>query len=127
MASSSADAARAAVARAIVALERACLDADAAFVERRWPDVRSAFHRQSALTGELARIFSEAPDVAPDRDEKVARRMRGVFTFREDQLRRMRAYRDEVGERLRAIGKINAFSRTIGRRVSRIGVVDGQY
>ncbi len=127
MASSSADAARAAVARTIVALERACLDADAAFVERRWPEVRSAFQTQAALTAELERMFGESPDMAPAQDAKVARRVQGVYAYREDQLRRMRAYRDAVAERLRAIGKMKAFSRAIGRRVSRIGAVDGRF
>lgn len=125
MASPSADAARDAVARTIVALERACLDADRAFSERRWPGVRSAFRAQSELTAELGRIFAETPDVAED--AKVVRRVQGVYAFRDEQLRRMRAYRDEVGERLRTIGKMKAFSRAVGRRVPRIGVVDGQY
>ncbi len=124
---SSADAARAAVARTIVALERACLDADAAFVERRWPDVQSALRAQVTLTAELGRLFADEPDVAPPQDAKVARRVQGVYAYREEQLRRMRAYRDDVRERLHTIGKINALSRSIGRRVQRMGVVDGQF
>ncbi len=123
---SSADEARSAVAHAIVALERSCLDADAALVERRWPDVRAAFGCQVALTSELARLFAETPAISPANDEKVAHRVRGIYVYREDQLRRLRAYRDDVLERLTTIGKMKAFSRSIGRRVNRMGI-DGQY
>ena len=122
---SSADDARAAVARTIVALERSCLEADAAFVERRWPDVDAALREQTALTAELARLFAGDPAIAPPQDAKVARRVHGVYAYREEQLRRMRAYRDDVRERLQAIGKMNALSRSIGRGAPRMGVVDG--
>jgi len=125
---SSADiAAREAVVRAIIALERACLDAESAFVERRWADVRSAFGRQSALTFDLGRLFAEAPETAPASDAKVARRIRGILAYRDDQLRRMRAYRDEVGERLNSVGKVNALARSLGRGDMRPRLLDGQF
>ena len=107
-----------AVARAIIDLERSCLEAESAFVGLRWDDVRAAFARQSALTFELGRLFADAPQTAPDADPKVGRRIRGILAYRDDQLRRMRAYRDEVGERLSSIGKVNALSRSLGRRVT---------
>ena len=127
MHSSVEDAPRDAVVRAIIALERSCLDAESAFVERRWDDVRAAFGRQSALTFDLGRLFAEAPATAPEHDPKVARRIRGILAYRDDQLRRMRAYHDEVGERLNSIGKVNAFSRSLGRRAPRPRLLDGQY
>jgi hypothetical protein len=124
---SSAEAARDAVVRAIIALERSCLDAESAFVERRWPDVEAAFGRQSALTADLSRLFAAAPETAPANDAKVARRVSGILAYRDDQLRRMRAYRDDVTTRLRSIGKVNALSRTLGRRAARSHVLDGQF
>ena len=111
---SSAEGARAAVADVIVALERSCLDAEAAFVERRWDDVERAFGAQSRLTGELGRLFADAPEAAPESDEKVALRVRGILVYRDDQLRRMRAYHEEVENRLLSIGKVRALSRSIG-------------
>lgn len=120
-------AAAAAVARAIVALERACLAADAAFLERRWNDVHAALAAQGTLTEELRGLFETAPETAPARDAKVAQRLAGVLAFRGEQLRRMEAYRDEIGARLRSIGKVRAFSRSIGRRPNAARVLDGQY
>ena len=124
---SSAEPARDAVVRAIIALERSCLDAESAFVERRWADVEAAFDRQTALTGDLGKLFAAAPEASPANDAKVARRVRGILAYRDDQLRRMRAYRDDVGTRLRSIGKVNALSRTLGRRAARGHLLDGQY
>ncbi|HEX3469193.1 MAG TPA: hypothetical protein VHT05_14025 [Candidatus Elarobacter sp.] len=115
------------VVRTIIALERSCLDAESAFVNRRWNDVGTAFSTQRELTGELRRLFSLAPEAAPANDQKVARRMRGVLAYRDDQLRRMRAYHDDVGERLRSIGKVRALARTIGRRRASGRLVDGTY
>jgi hypothetical protein len=112
---SSAETPREAVVRTILELERACLDADAALVERRWADVRAAFALQSTLTGELGALFAANPELAPAQDEKVARRILGVLRYRDDQLRRLTAYRDEVGRRLRAIGSVRALSRSIGK------------
>ncbi len=111
---SSADAGGAAVAEAIVALERSCLEAEAAFVERRWDDVERAFVAQARLTGELGRLFAGAPQSAPEHDPKVAQRVRGILVYRDDQLRRMRDYHAEIESRLLSIGKVRALSRSIG-------------
>jgi hypothetical protein len=121
---SSAETPREAVVRTILALERSCLDADAALVERRWSDLEAAFAVQTRLTDELAELFRNAPDVAPENDAKVAERVRGVLVFRDDQLRRLCAYRDEVGRRLRAIGQVRDLSRTIGKAVASPAFVD---
>ena len=111
---SSADTARAAVADTILALERSCLEAESAFVERRWDDVERAFGAQSALTGELGRLFVAEPQTAPENDVKVEQRVRGILAYRDDQLRRMRVYHADVESRLQSIGKVRALSRSIG-------------
>jgi hypothetical protein len=112
----SAKTAREEIARTIVALERSCLDADTALVEKRWPDVDSAFSRQTALTEQLVRLFEAVPSCAPANDPKVEERVRGILAYRADQLRRMQAYHAEIAARLENIGKVNALSRSIGRR-----------
>jgi hypothetical protein len=124
---SRADAGRDGVARTIVALERSCLDADAAIVERRWDDVGAALRAQAALTEELAALFDAAPHAAPDNDAKVATRVRGILAYRDDQLRRLRAYHAEVGTRLNSIGRVNAFARSLGKSAHSARVLDGQY
>ncbi len=113
--------------RTIIALERSCLDADAAIVGRRWDDVGAAFRAQAALTEELAALFGAAPHAAPAQDAKVAQRVRGILAYRDDQLRRLQAYRGEVGTRLRAIGQVNAFARGLGKRANSARLLDGQY
>ena len=120
---SPADAARDGVARTIVALERSCLDADAAIVERRWDDVGAALRAQAALTEELAALF----DAAPVDDAKVQQRVRGIIAYRDDQLRRLQGYHAEVGTRLQSIGRVNAFARSLGKRANAARLLDGQY
>ncbi len=124
---SPADAARDEVARTIVALERSCLDADAAIVERRWDDVGTAFRAQAALTAELAALVDAAPHAAPANDAKVAQRVQGIIAYRDDQLRRLQGYHAEIGTRLQAIGRVNAFARTLGKRANSARLLDGQY
>ncbi|MEA2688833.1 MAG: hypothetical protein QOJ39_77 [Candidatus Eremiobacteraeota bacterium] len=124
---SSADAALDAVVETIIALERSCLDADGALVERRWTDLDAAFSAQTALTERLARLFASTPHTAPASDAKVARRVRGILAYRDDQLRRLRAHRDEVGTRLSSIGKVNAFSRSFGKPAQAAHLLDGQF
>ena len=123
----SAEGAHGAVARTIVELERSCLSADAALVERRWSDVDELFGVQAELTARLARLFESAPETAPANDARVAERVRGILVYRDDQLRRLEAYRDEVAGRLSAIGKVNAFSRSFGKRGAAAQLLDGQF
>lgn len=115
------------VVRTIIALERSCLEADAALVERRWPQVDAAFRAQSKLTNDLERFFEAAPEIAPASDAKVAQRLRGILAYRADQLRRLRSYRDDVATRLSSIGKVNAFSRSFGKHVQAAQLLDGQF
>jgi PAS domain-containing protein len=124
---SPADAAREDVVRTIIALERSCLDADAAIVERRWDDVGTAFRTQAALTEELAGLFEAAPDAGPAADAKVAQRVQGIVAYRDDQLRRLQGYHAEVGTRLDSIGRVNAFARTLGKSANSARLLDGQY
>lgn len=99
----------------ILSLERACLDADAALVERRWPDVTAALDVQGRLTAQLAALFERAPHLSPSGDAKVAKRLEGVLAFRDDQLRRLHALRDEIGRRLETIGRARDLSRALGQ------------
>ncbi len=124
---SSADTAYDAIVAAVIALERSCLEADAALAERRWPDLESALRVQAELTAELARLFDATPQLAPANDPKVARRIDGIVAYREDQLRRLRAYRDETASRLSSIGKVNAFARSFGKGSAAAQLLDGQY
>jgi hypothetical protein len=124
---SSAETARDAVARTIIALERACLDADAALVERRWPQLDAVLRAQAALESQLRALFVAAPETAPAADAKVEQRLRGILAYRDEQLRRLRAYHSDVALRLSSIGKVNALSRSLGKRVTSAQLLDAQY
>jgi hypothetical protein len=97
----------------ILALERSCLSADAALVERRWDDMRTAVSEQSRLTARLAALFAEAPEWGRA-NPRVQKRLTGVLAYREDQLRRLCAYRDDVAGRLRSASKMRAFRLGVG-------------
>ena len=123
---SSAEAAHDAVVRAIIELERSCLDADAALVEWRWDGVAAALDQQAALSDELVRLFAAEPAAAPARDARVAQRLHGVLAYRDEQLVRLRAQRDEIGRRLHAVGKLRELSRTVGRHEPAAALFDTQ-
>jgi hypothetical protein len=116
-----------AVVRTIIELERICLAADAALVEHNWSEVEASFRAQADLTARLARLFESAPETAPAKNEKVAERVRGILVYRDGQLRRLESYRDEIAGRLSAIGKVNAFSRSFGKRAAAAQLLDGQF
>jgi hypothetical protein len=124
---SSAETPREAVVRILLALERSCLDADAALSELHWPEVESALAAQACLTGDLGALFEAAPELAPERDEKIAARVHGILSYREDQLHRLQAFNAEVGTNLQSIGRMNNMSRSIGREDAAGKVLDGQY
>ena len=121
-----AEATRDAIVDTILDIERSCLEADAAIAERRWRDIDAAFAAQAALTQRLAELFAAAPQNAPAEDAKVAQRVRGILAYREDQLSRLQAYRDEVGLRLNSAGKLRALSRSIGAPVTAAGFLDSR-
>ena len=124
---SSAETARDAVGRTIIALERSCLDADAALVERRWPQLDAILRAQTALESQLRALFVAAPETAPTADAKVQQRLRGILAYRDEQLRRLRAYHSDVALRLSSIGKVNALSRSLGKRIPSAELLDAQY
>lgn len=102
---------------AILAMERSCLEVESALVERRFEDAQKGLLVQGLLTDELRRLFELQPAYAPASDPAVAKRIAGIYSFREEQLRRLRAYRDEVSNRLDGIARVRRFNRGIGRHV----------
>jgi hypothetical protein len=116
-----------AVVRTIIALERSCLEADAAMLENRGDDVEAAFRAQADLTAELARLFAANPETTPENEPKVAQRLDGILAYRQEQVLRLQAYRDEIASRLSTIGKVNALSRSFGRYNEAAHHLDGQY
>ena len=72
-------------------------------------------------------MYGDRTQTAPANDAKVARRVNGIVAYRDDQLRRLQAYRDDVATRLSSIGKVNAFSRSFGKHAQAAHLLDAQY
>lgn len=103
------------------------MDADAALVEHRWPELGAALRAQAVLEVQLRALFDAAPETAPAANVKVEQRIRGILAYRDEQLRRLRAYHSDVALRLNSIGKVRALSRSLGRRAASAQLLDAQY
>ena len=106
------------VVETILRLERSCLRAEKALASGALEGVQAAIGEQNALQAELFGHFAAEPALSPANDRTVAKRVAGILAYREDQLRRLSAYRDEIGRRLSLIGKVRNFNRAIGRHVA---------
>lgn len=113
----SAETLRAAVEREVAALERLCSEMEAALAGRKWIALQRSFGDARRISHALKNAMEHA---APVRDElfdaRVRARVARVVAARDDQLARLRSYRDAVSERLQAIAKHKAFARAIGAR-----------
>ena len=93
---------------AIVALERSCLDAEAALVERRWTDVDARVSSAGrADRTSSTRLFAAAPETAPANDAQGrAARARDPRVSRRSAARGCARITPSVATRLRSIGKV---------------------
>lgn len=113
----SADALRGGVEREMAALEQLCVDMETALAARRWAALHGFFGDARRLGHALKNAMENAASVRDeDFDARMHARIRRVSAVRDDQLARLRAYRDAVSERLQAIAKHKAFARAIGAR-----------
>ncbi|MGH7684059.1 MAG: hypothetical protein ACREMT_06930, partial [Vulcanimicrobiaceae bacterium] len=85
-------------------LEEECAQAEAALRAQQWDVLEGSFCDQrrtrQAIVNELAAAACDVRTL-PD----VFMRLQAIFTFREDQLRRLKAYRVEVSRRLQITRK----------------------
>ena len=95
-------------------LEEECAQAEAALRARRWDALETSFSNQrrtrQAIVNELAAAACDVRTL-PD----VFTRLQAIFTFREDQLRRMQAYRVELSRRLQLTRKWKDAARSARR------------
>lgn len=106
-----------AVEREVGALEHLCDDMEAALASRKWTALQRSFGDARRISHALKNAMENAATVRDERfDARIQARIRRVFSVRDDQLARLRAYRDAVSERLQAIAKHKAFARAIGAR-----------
>ena len=88
----------------LLELEEQCAQAEVALRGRKWNELEQSMCDQrrirQAIVNELAAAECEIQTL-PD----VFARLQAIFTFREDQLRRLQAYRAEVSRRLQLTRK----------------------
>jgi flagellin-specific chaperone FliS len=103
-------------------LETECAHAEVALRSRNWPKMRESLYDQrrtrQAIVNELA-ASSRALESIPE----VATRLRAIFAFRADQLRRLAAYRNDVSEHLRTARKWKDASRAARRSIGPTPVI----
>lgn len=113
----SAETLRAAVEREVTALEHLCDDMEAALAGRKWIALQRSFGDSRRLSHALKNALESAASVRDDTfDARIYARIRRIYAVRDDQLSRLRSYRDAVSERLQTIAKHKAFARAIGAR-----------
>ena len=110
-------AARGAVEREVVELERLCSDLERALVAGDWNTVGNALRSSRRATHAFLNAMESA---APYRDEAFDRaintRMRRVFDIREDQLARLETFNGDIGERLKTLSRWKAYAGSIGSK-----------
>lgn len=105
-------------------LEQACVAVEKALREQRWSDCDPIWNRQRRLTHELELSLRDLPVGTPERalaQKRVAR----VAKYRENQLKRLRAFHAGIAKRLATLERYRAFAKTVQAPRSRI--LDGTY
>ncbi len=118
-----------AVAVEINTLERLCVEIDAAFGAREWARLdRAIADSRKAMHG-LENAMAEA---LPYRDEAFDRaafaRLQEIYSYRHERLEALRAYHDEIGNRLRQISRWKSYARSMGTprdAMQRSSLIDG--
>jgi phage gp29-like protein len=111
---------RAAVEREVVELERLCGVLERHLVAGNWNEASRALQDARRVTHGFLNAMEAAQPVRDEAfDRAIHARMRRVFDVREDQLSRLRAFRDATGERLAAFARWKSFARSIGAKKAR--------
>ena len=111
---------RDAVEREVCELERLCGTLETSLVSGNWEGAAGALRDCRRVTHAYLNAMEAAAD---DRDEEFDReihaRLRRVFDVRQDQLARLQAFHDGVGERLAMFARWKAFARSMGAKKAR--------
>ena len=111
---------RDAVEREVVELERLCRALEDSLVAGKWDDVSATLRDSRRVTHAFLNAMEAAADARDEEfDKAIYARMRRVFDIREDQLNRLEAFHNQVGERLQNISRWKEFARSIGAKKAR--------
>lgn len=101
-------------------LERLCVALEHDLVGGRWDEASQRLRDTRRVTHALVNAMDAA---APYRnasfEEAVTERVRRVYDLRDDQLRRLQEYHDQIGERLHTFSRWKSFARSIGAKSAR--------
>ncbi len=96
--------------------EEECAQAEVALRGRKWDDLRRIMFNQGRIRQAIINdIAAENADIRAM--PEVHMRLQAIFTFRNDQLRRLTAYRTEVSRRLQITRKWKDAARSARRGI----------
>lgn len=96
--------------------EEECAQAEVALRGRKWDDLRSIMFNQGRIRQAIINDLASARADVRSMPE-VYTRLQAIFTFRNDQLRRLTAYRSEVSRRLQVTRKWKDATRSAKRGI----------
>jgi hypothetical protein len=103
-------------------LEEACAQAEVALRARNWDGLRERLFDQRRVRQAIVNAVAasgEPLDAVPDTEK----RLRAILRFRDDQLRRLTAYRNDVSERLQNTRRWRNATRSAQRGMGANGVL----
>ncbi len=104
-----------AVAREINALSAMCEEIDAGLKAHDWARMDTAIADSRRITHALEEAMAEAGPYRDDRfDAAVFQRLQEIYSFRDDRLRTLTQFHEELGERLRQLSRWKGYARSIG-------------
>lgn len=112
-----ASAERQAVEREVDELERLCGTLESSLVVGNWEEAAGVLRDSRRVTHAYLNAMEAAAEARDEEfDRKIYARMRRIFDVREDQLARLQAFHDGVGEKLQMFARWKEFARSIGAR-----------
>lgn len=97
------------------ALERLCADVEVAMTAGRWTDLDVALRESRRVQHALENAMHDSQSVRDEAfDVAVQAKLRWIFTIRENQMARMKYFRDAISERLQSIALAKSVARRVG-------------
>jgi hypothetical protein len=111
---------RQAVAVELAELERLCSALEASLLPVDWSALGEILTSSRKAMHAFENAMAAAVDARDDEfDRVVFARLQRIYAHREAQMKRLKSYRDEVGDRLKLLSKWKGFARGIGAKAPR--------
>jgi hypothetical protein len=111
---------RQAVAVELTELERLCGALEVSLLPVDWPVLGEILAASRKTMHAFENAMADAVDARDEEfDRVVFARLQRIYAYREAQMKRLKSYRDEVGDRLKMLSKWKGFARGIGAKAPR--------